>query len=221
MKNRWIQKLWKLPAKDGDRVLLLCGLALLAGECYKQFFLYFFINHRTYDWWYFPFQLCSVPMYLCLLQYFLPEGKGRTAIYTFMRDFNLIGGAAALICPEGFCHIHWTLTLHGYFWHILLILIGLFLWATGRADDTQAGYARTLPLFAACCCTATAINVLAPGGSADMFYISPYHPSMQPVIHTLALAIGILPADLIYLSSILLGGWLTHQFFRSLPITRT
>jgi hypothetical protein len=46
-----------------------------------------------------------------------------------------------------------------------------------------------------------------------MFYISPYHPSSQPVIHELALAFGIIPANLIYLMLIILGGFLIHLLF--------
>jgi hypothetical protein len=201
----------RLSDKQVSRVLLGCGLFLLAGELYKQTFLYFYINNRAYDWWYFPFQLCSLPMYLCILQYFLPEGRIRTIVYTFMQDFNLLGGVAALIVPAGFCGIHWSLTLHGYLWHILLVLIGFFIHLTRRADDSRIGFLRTLPLFAICCVIATLINVYAPGGGiTDMFYISPYHPSTQPVIHELALALGILPADLIYLGIVVLGGALVH-----------
>lgn len=210
--------LHSLPAKAVRRVLFGCGLLLLAGELYKQLFLYFFINGQSYDWWYFPFQLCSLPMYLCLMQRFLPNGRVRQAVCTFMRDFNLVGGLAALAVPEGFRHIHWTLTLHGYCWHIMLIFIGLFLWATGSADDSWKGYLRTLPLFAAFCLIATAINLLAPGrGQADMFYISPYHPSTQPVIHELALIIGTIPASLIYLAAIAAAAAAVHAAFAHFP----
>ena len=58
------------------------------------------------------------------------------------------------------------------------------------------------------------INILAPGhGQADMFYISPYYPSTQPVFHEIALVIGILPANLLYLFTICLGAALLHLLF--------
>ena len=47
-------------------VLVICGLVLAVSELYKQGFLYFVAGQGRYNWWYFPFQLCSVPMYLCL-----------------------------------------------------------------------------------------------------------------------------------------------------------
>ena len=102
-----------LPDRTYDRILFSCGLFLLLTECYKQCFLYFIIDKRHYDWWFFPFQLCSLPMYLCLLLPFLKHKSMKTAVCTFLQDFNLLGGLAALIVSEGFRGIHWTLTLHG------------------------------------------------------------------------------------------------------------
>ncbi|MCD8084458.1 MAG: YwaF family protein [Clostridiales bacterium] len=195
-----------------DRILFFCGLFLAACEIYKQLFLYLAVNGGRYDWWYFPFQLCSLPMYLCLIIPVLKEGSLKTAAYTFLQDYGILGGIAALLVPDGFCGIHWTLTLHGYVWHILLILIGVFIRFSGCSDRSVRGFARTLPLFFSFCAVALAINVLAPGhGKTDMFYISPYHPTPQPVFHGIALAIGILPANLIYLLCVCLGAFLIHR----------
>lgn len=209
-----------LPDRSVDRVLFGCGVFLSGCEIYKQLFLYYIINDRCYDWWFFPFQLCSLPMYLCLMLPLLKKGRGKTALFTFMQDYNLLGGIAALIVSDGFRHIHWTLTLHGYVWHMLLVLIGIFIWLTGRSDLTARGFHDTAPVFFLSCSAAAVINVLAPGhGQADMFYISPYHPSSQPVFHTIALHLGILPANLLYLLTVFLGGFLIHQLFSGLSRT--
>lgn len=202
------------PDRQIRRILLFCGLFLGACELYKQLFLYYIMNGRHYNWWFFPFQLCSLPIYLCLAIPFLKAGNTKTVLCTFLQDFTLLGGIAALVVPEGFSHIHWTLTLHGYVWHILLILIGLFVYLSGQTDLSRKGYLRTLPFFALCCAAATAINLAAPGrGEADMFYISPYHASVQPVFGALAERIGILPSHLLYLLTICLGAYLIHCLF--------
>ncbi len=46
---------------------LYCGILMLLSELWKQWRLTYILNHRQYNWWYFPFQLCSIPMYLCLV----------------------------------------------------------------------------------------------------------------------------------------------------------
>ncbi|NBH72905.1 hypothetical protein D3Z51_12890 [Clostridiaceae bacterium] len=211
MENSMINRLFSLPEKGTDRILFACGIFLAATELYKQLFLFYFINSRHYDWWFFPFQLCSLPLYLCLMVPFLPSGRLKKAFCTFMQDYNLLGGIAALAVPDGFCHIHWTLTLHGYLWHCLLVLIGLLLLTSGRSDLSRRGFTDTIPWFFVFCGIATAVNVLAPGhGRADMFYISPYAPSSQPVFHGLSLRLGIWPANLLYLLTILAGAALIH-----------
>ena len=76
------------------KLLFICGLLLALSEVYKQLFRYYIVNGGHYDWWYFPFQLCSVPMYLCLLLPLLQtawHGRIARAFYTFLQDYGLLG----------------------------------------------------------------------------------------------------------------------------------
>ena len=59
--------------KRQDRFFFCCGLILLASEIWKQWTLTFQLNHGVYNFWYFPFQLCSVPMYVCLILPWVPD----------------------------------------------------------------------------------------------------------------------------------------------------
>ena len=120
---------WKLRTRSEAfrlHLLFACGVFLAFSEVYKQLFLYYIENNRHYDWWYFPFQLCSLPMYLCLLLPFVPH-KYQRIFCTFMYNYNLLGAVMVFIDPSGLMHPYWTLTLHGFIWHILLIFIGLLI----------------------------------------------------------------------------------------------
>ena len=115
-------------------VLFICGLVLAVSELYKQGFLYFVAGQGRYNWWYFPFQLCSVPMYLCLILPLFkhtPHCRTEKCICTFMQDFALLGGVMALAEPSGLMHPYLLLTLHGFLWHFMLIFIGLYCAMTG------------------------------------------------------------------------------------------
>lgn len=192
-------------------LLFFCGLLLAATECWKQLFLYYIVNQQTYNWWYFPFQLCSLPMYFCLVLPFVSSKHKKTILYTFMQDFNLLGGIMALAEPSGLFHPYWFLTLHGLVWHLLLIYIGLVIAFSHLSDPSYMGFGRTLPLFFACCIIATIINRTAkPLGQADMFYISPYYPSAQFVFHEIALKYGISIGNGVYVSATCLGGFIFH-----------
>ncbi|MFR3728547.1 hypothetical protein [Lacrimispora sp.] len=195
-------------------LLFFCGVVLAATEVWKQLFLYYVVNEQTYNWWYFPFQLCSLPMYFCLIIPFTPGKSNKTILCTFMQDFNLLGGIMALAEPSGLFHPYWFLTLHGLIWHLLLIYIALVIAFSRYSDVSLKGFARTLPLFLICCIIASIINRTAkPLGQADMFYISPYYPSAQIVFHEIALQYGIPAGNGVYLIATCFGGFLFHSIF--------
>lgn len=192
------------------QVLFLCGVLLAAGEIYKQLFLYSVVNEGRYDWWYFPFQLCSTPMYLCLAFPFLPRGKIRRTAAIYLQSFGFLGGIMALLEPSGLMHPYWTLTLHGLLWHILLVFIGFYSTASGLAGKDKGCFLPALLLFFMFCALATAINI-ATLGRADMFYISPYYPVTQVIFHEISLVLGIGLGIGVYLLSICAGAFLSRQ----------
>ena len=51
------------------QVLYAFTIYFLLSEVLKQFLLY--REYGSYDWWYFPFQLCSMPLYDLPLYLFL------------------------------------------------------------------------------------------------------------------------------------------------------
>lgn len=172
----------KTNDKQNRIVLLCCGLFLLLTELYKQLFYYYVIGNGTYQWWIFPFQLCSVPMYMCLLCAFLPKGKLSDALMDFMLSFNLMGGFIAFLEPSGLMHEYWTLTLHAFVWHMTMIFVGLYLGFSGRAGRTLKGYRNSVFVFVGLCIVAFIINLLlwdVSAGDINMFYVG---PRISPII---------------------------------------
>ena len=163
--------------KKGNRaVLLTVGIFLAVTEVYKQLFYYYHIGNHHYEWWIFPFQLCSVPMYFCLIAPFLKEGKVQSAMYHFMTTFNLLGGLMAFIEPSGIVHEYWTLTLHAFLWHMMLIFVGFYLIASGRGAKTMKDYRSSVAVFLCLAALAFVINLIfwiPSEGSIKMFYVGP------------------------------------------------
>ena len=75
--------------KNVRRALVFTGWLLLILEVYKQYFLYYIVNEGAFDCWFFPFQLCSMPMYLCMLLPFLKD-ESRVTLMTFMGGYIFI-----------------------------------------------------------------------------------------------------------------------------------
>ena len=249
------------------KILSVLGWVLLAGEVYKQLFYYFIVNDGVYDWWFFPFQLCSVPMYMCILLPFFCSSKntdGKTAcdlntvdenmckqtacdlntagdaakcdlrgiIYesmlTFMCCFTFVSAVVALIWPEDMLRPYVTLTWHGFIWHGILLFISVMIGLSGMADLTFKGFLRAVLLFLILCAAAITINVLAepiaashplsPGLTSypDMFYLSPYHVSLQPFVMQIGTAFGRPAAMATYIFSIILLAWIADRIFSHL-----
>lgn len=197
--------------KRGNKaVLLSVGIFLAVTEIYKQLFYYYYIGDHTYQWWIFPFQLCSVPMYLCLIAPFLKEGKVQSAMYHFMTTFNLLGGLMAFIEPSGIIHEYWTLTLHAFLWHMMLIFVGFYLIASGRGARTLKDYRSSVFLFLALAAMAFIINLIfwiPSEGDIKMFYVG---PAISPlaVFKQIATACGWYVNTPIYLVAVSLGAYL-------------
>ena len=203
-----------LLRKASDRVsrwvVFGCGAFLAVTEVYKQLFYYFAMDTTVhYHWWIFPFQLCSVPMYLCLIAPFLKNGLVKNTMYDFMYMFNLLGGAIAFFEPSGLLHSHWTLTLHAFIWHMLLVFVGLHLAISGRAGNRMKNYWSATVAFVIFAAMAFIINLIfrdVSGGSINMFYVG---PSNSPLIvfKTICETLGWYVNTPIYLVAVSLGAF--------------
>lgn len=169
-------KLRRIREKAAGGLLFSLGLILILSEIFKQFFYFFVMKDNCYSWNDFPFQLCSVPMYLCLIAPWLKEGRLKRGMYSFMVLYNLLGGAISFAEPSGLLHAHWFLTVHALVWHMLLVFIGLFLCFSGRGGNRRSDYVGATATFVALCGIAFALNCFVQFGLQDhmnMFFVGP------------------------------------------------
>ena len=195
----------------GNRVVLTCFGAFLAlTEVYKQLFYCFYMGDHTYVWWIFPFQLCSVPMYLCLIAPWLKKGKLQRAMYNFMMLYNLLGGLMAFIEPSGIVHEYWTLTLHAFTWHMSLIFIGLYLFFSKRGGTGKEDFALSTKMFGGLCVLAFALNLAlrkVSAGEVNNFYIGPTRSPLI-IIKQISEATGWYVGTILYIPALILGAYL-------------
>ncbi len=209
---------WKLRrlGDKGNRILLVSiGLFLMVCEVYKQLFYYYYIGNGSYQWWIFPFQMCSVPMYLCVIAPLLKKGKIQSGMYHFMMIYNLLGGIMALIEPSGVVHGYWTLTLHAFLWHTILIFIGLYLGFSGRTTATKTDFKLSTLTLLGLCLTAFCINLLfweVSGHDINMFFVGPQNSSLI-VFKDIAEAFGWYVSTLLYIPTVCLGGFIVFLPF--------
>lgn len=157
--------------KQNRVVLGTVGGFLLLTEVYKIAF------HMTVDpygwhfWGVFPFQLCSVPMYLSLICAFVKNRRFNSWLYECMFAVNMFGGIMAFLEPSGIQHEYVTLTLHAYIWHMMLIFLGLYLYMSKRACMDRSSYKKAVAVYLGSCVLAQSFNLIF-GDKINCFYIS-------------------------------------------------
>ena len=220
-----------------EKVLFFIGIFLLTSEILKQLLLTFVVNNGHYNLWYFPFQLCSLPMYLLVLYPFFHTEPARDTILGFLSTYNLLGGIAVFFDTSGMHYPLLILTVHSYLWHILLIvtgiLSGIFLVQKSvpmtplscpkniKRQPTDASSRRLLPSFSRItllyilfALIAEYLNhILDPFGEINLFYINPDYRMEQIFFVKIGELYGNNSAILVYIlatisgAGILYGAW--------------
>ena len=194
-------------------VWLLFGLGvfMIVTEVLKQIFVWFYVYERVPSAWFFPWQLCSMAMYCCVMVPFL-KGKAQETILVFLASFSLLAAVFALAFPGDMLRPQILLFCHSFVYHAIMVIESLaaILILSRRK---KAKFLPALILFLAMSVVAEIINVVSynlfpeRGRASNMFNITPYWPSTQPVFHDIAVKLGIIPEILIYTAVIALASW--------------
>ena len=162
------------------------GVFLLVTEVVKQLMLTFAINGGKYCWWYFPWQLCSIPMYVCLAA---AVGGSIDVCLSYLSTFGLMGGVAAFFDTGGFVLDHPLLTVHSYVWHFVIVGVGLY----AAAKRKSFRFLPPLLVYLGSAAIAEIINVAAFDAGCrpiNMFYISPRYLFPLIILKELVPVIG-------------------------------
>ncbi len=209
----------KISKKTEKRLFLTVGIALLISEIFKQ--LAYTAIEGAYRFDLIPFQLCSIPMYLCIAIPLIPEGRISRAMRTFIAIFGLMGGVASYIAPGTMCREWLELTLHSFIWHLVLIFLGFYVVLSQNTKIQKDDFIGAEILYLTLCAIAFMINLMlldAPGIDVNMFYIGP-KPSNIPFCREITARFGVAVNSIVYISALSFCAFLIHlaeEFFKKL-----
>ena len=206
----------KQPEERLTRLIGVLGALMILAEIGKQWFVrrYVYPNGAT---WFFPWQLCSIAMYASVLVPFL-RGKARDALLVFLGSFSLLAAVIALLVPGDMLRPQVALFCHSFTYHFIMVTESIAAICILIRREKRAPFLPALLLFLAAAAVSEVINVVCHTFFGDrppvanMFNITPYHPTTQPVFHGIAVSLGILPEIIIYLGVIVLGSWGLYRF---------
>lgn len=212
---------WKLrnaSDKVNRGLLLTLGIVLVLGEVYKQLLYELVLEPDDgYNWKNFSFQMCSIPMYLCLILPFMKPGKVARGMYCFLMTYNLLGGFISLVAPTGLFHGYWTLTLHAMIWHMLLVFLGLYVAFSGRGCRDRKDFKWATVTYLVLCVLAFIFNCAfwdLSGGQLNLFYVGPKNSTL-PVFSIIANALGWYVNTALFIPVTVLGSFVIYLLLRS------
>ncbi|MCQ2526589.1 MAG: YwaF family protein [Lachnospiraceae bacterium] len=168
-----------LKKLDKVAVITAMGILLVANEVMKQVFMQQI--YASYSWSDVPFQLCSVPMYLCLLYPFIKKLRG--VIENFLRSFGLLGAIVAFAIPCDVFSKYLMLSIQSTLWHAILFILGVYCIAITPADKKLGikEYRNNAILYLILALMAMGINTVLmkpSAGTVNMFFLGPGKPYM-------------------------------------------
>lgn len=170
-------------------VVLITAIIVTMLEVYKQInfsFRYEDGIHAAYQWYAFPWQFCSMPMYVGLLAG-LTKGRLHRALCAFLASYAVFAGAIVMLVPTSVFTYAIGINIQTMICHGSMITIGAFLMYTGYVKPQHTTVLRAMPVFAVGIALALAINWMGHnlqimgGGSLNSFFICPECPPHLPV----------------------------------------
>lgn len=184
-----ILKARNLSDKAFRRTLGITAGVLLALEVYKQLnFSYDPTNDSwSYEWYAFPFQFCSTPMYVMLAAALIPQEKIRKSLYSFLATYALFAGCAVMVYPNDVFIETIGINIQTMIHHGMMVVIGVFMYASGKVQFSHKTVLHALPTFLTLVAIALTANLLYgkfgdPEQTFNMFFISPYYACTLPIL---------------------------------------
>lgn len=168
-------------------VLLITTVIVILLEIYKQL-LYSYHVDWSYQWYAFPMQFCSTPMYVGLLAALTKKGKIHESACAYMVTFSLFAGTAVMIYPGDVFIDSIGINIQTMICHGSMIFLAIYLMATGYVKLGLKTVLKAIPIFAFFLLIAMGLNewayqsgLLVEHTGFNMFYISPYVPGHLPI----------------------------------------
>lgn len=184
------------------RMILWVSITVLVLEIYKQInYSFDYENGITFDfqWYAFPFQFCSTPMYVGLLAGLTRKGRLHDAANAYLATYALFAGICVMVYPATVFIRTIGINVQTMICHGSMIVVGVCLLCSGIVKLEHKTILKAIPVFAACVLLAWGMNEIAYRAGLlemetfNMFFISPY---CEPSLPVYSLVQGMVPFPL-------------------------
>lgn len=176
-------------AKTVGKIVFLTAVLVAAFEIYKQVQYTFGDGSKApaYQWYIFPWQFCSTPMYIGLLTGVFKKGKIHDALYAYLATYAMFAGLCVMVYPGDVFTKTIGINIQTMVCHGSMVVIGVYLLASGQVKANWRTLLSAMAVFSCCVGIAMGLNEIAYRSGLlenhvfNMFFISPYCAPSLPV----------------------------------------
>ena len=204
------------------KFLFVISATIILLEIYKQInFSFTYQNGQVlfdYQWYAFPFQFCSTPMYIGLLTAVIRNERIHQSLCAYLGTYSLFAGLCVMFYPVSVFIGTVGINIQTMICHGSMVTIGMYLLGTGYVKAERRTMRKALPVFLTLLLMAATMNEIAnltgllETDTFNMFFISPYCAPELPVY---SLVQNVLPFPLslgVYVLAFTTAGGLLLQF---------
>lgn len=170
-----------------------------------------------YEWYAFPFQLCTTPIYCSLIAAYLKKGNLRNNLLSYMAYTTIIGSICTILFPSS-CFVEDILVnIHTMWLHCGSLVVSVYLLIVGEVKIELSYLKGAIKTFIFFVFLALILNIIVYNTNIlndevfNMFYISPYFISILPVFNVIQTRLWYPFFLLIYIISIILGSFIIYR----------
>ena len=188
----WLCKKFKDPdEKTVRKILFAMGVICVLLEIYKQTVYSFSYSEGKftfdYQWYAFPFQFCSMPMYVQLLAGMIRKGRLHDALCSFLATYSIFAGTCVMIYPNDVFTDLIGVNIQTMVCHGSMLTIGIFLIGSGYVKAKLKTILGAVAVFSSAVGIAVLMNELTVasgilnGETFNMFFVSRHFEPSLPV----------------------------------------
>lgn len=169
-----------------------------------------------YQWYAFPYQLCSTPIYVSIFCLFLKNGKLRNYLLSYMAYFTILGSISTMIYPESCFVSDILVNIHTMWLHMGSFVVSVYLLMSGEVKININSLKNAVYVFLLFVLSAFLLNIFVYNSGIlgdetfNMFYISPYFKSSLPIFDIIWEYVHYIVFLIIYIWALILGSLIIY-----------
>lgn len=164
-----------------------------------------------FEWYSFPFQLCTTPIIVSLICSFMKDGKLRNALLSYLAFFTILGSISTIFIPDNCFTSDILINIHTMWLHYGSFVVSIYLLMNRVVKVKISNVFNGFIIFIIFVVIAMALKLsiyysgILNGETFNMFYISPYFISSLPVFDVIQENVPYILYLIIYIVALFLG----------------